>query len=231
MKMLRASILALTASLGLSLSASAADLGGGPRGRSIKDAPYIPPFTWTGLYVGAHVGYGWSDLDWQGIGTGSDTGSGGLAGGQIGYNIQAGRLVFGIEADISSSWIDGSTSCAGLDCSHDINWLASVRGRLGTTINDNRTLLYVTGGAAWADADYAVHDPATGTLVGSFSDRHAGWVAGAGIEHMLSSNLSMRAEYLYYSFDDVNAPGALAGVTTGLDSTVQTVRFGLNFKF
>ena len=121
---------------------------------------------------------------------GSHDGSGLLAGGQVGYNWQAGRLVYGVEADISSSWIDGSggnNDC----CGHTVNWLASVRGRAGLTAFDNRTLFYVTAGAAWADVDYSSN--------GSFSDTHFGWVAGAGIERALTPNLSARVEYLYYN--------------------------------
>src|SRR5262249_54831132 len=46
--------------------AAAADLGGAPR-RAVYDEPiaYGPAFSWTGLYIGAHVGYGWSEVDWQ----------------------------------------------------------------------------------------------------------------------------------------------------------------------
>lgn len=48
--------------------AAAADLGG--RGRIARGEPAPSyseesPFSWAGLYVGAHVGYGWSDIDWQ----------------------------------------------------------------------------------------------------------------------------------------------------------------------
>jgi outer membrane immunogenic protein len=93
-------------------------------------------------------------------------------------------------------------------------------------VNNNRTLLYATGGAAWADVDYA---SALGT---GFSHTHTGWVAGGGIEHMLTQNLTARIEYLYYGFDSVTAPaGALAGGPTNVNPTTQTVRFGLNFKF
>lgn len=239
MKVLRAGVLGIAALLLTIEGATAADLGGAPRRySSVKDAPYVAPFTWSGLYVGAHVGYGWSDADWQydlapGVSTSHD-GRGGLLGGQVGYNWQAGRLVFGLEADAASSWIDGGTSCpnAAVNCGHSINWLASLRGRLGATINDNRTLLYVTAGGAWAEADYAARDAMSGALLGSFTERHFGWVAGAGIEHMLISNMTARIEYLYYGFDGVTAPaGALGAGAAALEPSVQTVRFGLNFKF
>ena len=238
---MRPASLASAALLTLALvpSAVAADLGG-PRG-SLKDtpsAPAYPPtaFSWTGFYVGAHLGYAWSDVDWDfGGASASHSGSGWLAGGQIGYNLQVRQLVFGLEADASSAWLDGSTSCPNpaFVCSHSYDWLASLRGRVGVAVNGNRTLLYGTGGVAWADIDYAAKDAATGTLSGTgFSERHVGWVAGAGIEHMLSQNLSARLEYLYYGFDGTTAPaGSLGTGPAALTPATQTLRFGLNLKF
>ncbi|HJU31621.1 MAG TPA: outer membrane protein [Hyphomicrobiaceae bacterium] len=232
--------LALLASVASAQSAPAADLGGAPR-RPVYDEPipHQPAFSWSGLYIGANVGYGWSDVDWQfaaapGIGTGH-SGNGGLAGGQIGYNIQMRQFVFGAEADLSGAWIDGATSCPdpSFSCGHSFNWIGSVRGRGGITVNGNRTLLYGTAGVAWADVDYTAKDKGTGAVFGTgFSDTHVGFVAGGGIEHMLTPNLSARAEYLFYGFDSVTAPaGALGGGPATLDLNTQTVRFGLNYKF
>jgi outer membrane immunogenic protein len=236
---MRLCALALGIAAGIVLAPSAmmaADLGGGPPGRSIKDAPVndqprpsLPLYSWSGLYIGVHAGHGWSDVDWTAGGTtASDTGAGWLGGGQVGYNWQRGALVFGVEADISGSGIEGATPCptAAADCGHDVNWLASVRGRLGIAGNGNRTLFYATAGAAWADVDY------TATGAPGFSDRHFGWVAGGGIEHMLTSQLSARIEYLYYDFDGVTAPaGTLAGGAVDLDPSMHTVRAGFSFKF
>jgi outer membrane immunogenic protein len=240
MRTKRLLFLALVASVGLTHAAAAADLGGAPRRPVHDEQPtYGPVFSWTGIYLGAHVGYGWSDADWQfdatpAIST-NHSGTGGLLGGQIGYNIQVRQFVFGAEADLSSAWLDGSTACpsAAFNCGHSFNWMASVRGRAGVAVNNNRTLLYGTAGVAWADVDYAAKDAVTGATFGTgFSNTHVGWVAGAGIEHMLTPNLTARVEYLYYGFDSVTAPaGALAGGPASLDLNTQTVRFGLNFKF
>ena len=100
-------------------------------------------------------------------------------------------------------------------------------------MNNNRTLLYGTAGVAWANVDYSANDVVSGAPLGTgFSNTHVGWVAGAGIEHMLTQNLTARIEYLYYGFDSVTAPaGALGGGPAALDLNTQTVRFGLNFKF
>ena len=214
-------VLGLIGSCALSQAAFAADLGGAPRERIVEEAPYVRPFSWTGLYVGAHVGYGWSDVDWSEAGgfSGTHDGDGWVAGGQIGYNFQTGRFVYGVEADISSSGIDGGNDC----CGHSVDWLASVRARAGITGFDNRTLFYVTGGAAWADVEYS--------SIGDHSDTHFGWVAGAGIEHAFTPNMTARIEYLYYGFDEINAPIAPGGGPASIDPSTQVVRFGLNYKF
>jgi outer membrane immunogenic protein len=234
MRALRALLLGIAAGVALAPAAMAADLGGGPPRRgSIKDEPLQPPplptYSWSGLYIGVHAGYGWTDIDWTAGGTTvNDNGGGWLGGGQVGYNWQRGALVFGVEADISSSGIDGTTTCPGSAsaCSHDVNWLASVRGRLGVAANGGRTLFYGTAGGAWADVDYSA-TPGPG-----FSDRQFGWVAGGGIEHMLTPNVTARVEYLYYGFDGVTAPpGTLAAGPVNLDPSMQTIRFGLNLKF
>lgn len=236
MKKLHCFFAGVIACVALASPATAADLGG-----SIKDTPYAPPptyvdrpFSWTGLYVGAHVGYGWSQQDWDfalsAVSTNHD-GSGWLAGGQIGYNWQIHRLVLGIEGDASSAWIDGSTSCPNpaYSCSHSYDWLASIRGRAGITLNDNRTLLYATAGVAWTDISYATSGVGGVT---SLSDRQTGYVVGGGIEHMLTERLSARVEYLYYGFGDITAPaGTLDAGTTRLEPSTQAVRFGLNYKF
>jgi outer membrane immunogenic protein len=219
--------LALTIALASSAAvhappAAAADLGGRSKIAHSVPEPMPSPFTWAGYYVGVHAGYGWSSIDWQeGAFVGNHDGEGLLAGGQIGFNLQTGRLVYGIEADATASWVEGANSC----CGHNVEFLYSVRARLGLSSDDNRWLFYVTGGAAWADVDY-------GSVGSGHSDTHFGWVAGAGVERALAPNLTARLEYLYYDFDSLSAPAGSLGVgATELDPTLQTVRFGLNYKF
>src|SRR5215207_9821809 len=58
-------LLPSVALIGLTLTVSAADLS---RGTYVASAPYVavPVFTWTGFYVGANAGYGFSDRDHAG---------------------------------------------------------------------------------------------------------------------------------------------------------------------
>ena len=51
----------VAALVGVAGAANAADLY---KGGSLKDAPaYVPPPTWTGFYIGAHVGGFWADIN------------------------------------------------------------------------------------------------------------------------------------------------------------------------
>ncbi len=101
---LKIATLALLASVG---GAYAADM---PQAATpyIK-APVTPAYDWTGFYLGAMGGYGWSDQVRETVGGLTVTASsndlkGGFGGGTIGYNWQTGQVVFGIEAD--AAWSD-----------------------------------------------------------------------------------------------------------------------------
>jgi opacity protein-like surface antigen len=69
---------------------------------------------------------------------------------------------------------------------------------------DQRALLYVTAGVAWADADGTLYTSgrASSTTNPSFSFDDAGGVIGGGVEWAASQSLRVRAEGLYYWFDD-----------------------------
>ncbi len=96
----------------------------------------------------------------SGLGTGCGTSSGVIAGGQVGINQRAGNWIWGLEADANA--LPGSTtrSTAGIfpgsgttyvsSNTSKVNFLATVRPRVGTLVYDN-TLAYVTGGLAFAN--------------------------------------------------------------------------------
>jgi outer membrane immunogenic protein len=156
-------------------AANAADVYA--RGESLKDGPvaYMPAITWTGFYFGLNAGAAFQDNDVAIVSDDDDTSF--LAGLHAGYNWQTpGNFLFGIEADV--------------DFADDIDYLATVRGRLGWTAG--QTLFYATGGAAFLGFEDVLGD----------DDTETGWVVGGGIEHKLRDSVSVGLEGLYYAFDD-----------------------------
>src|SRR5690606_3376964 len=85
----------------------------------------------------------------------------------------------------------------------NFDWLATLRGRVGVAYD--RTLLYATGGLAWGkDLGFANNVLAIPPAVdrASGSSTRTGWVAGGGLEHAVTDNLSFKAEYLYMDLGD-----------------------------
>ena len=130
-------------------------------------APSLSPaFTWTGCYIGAHAGAGWTDktVSVPSIVPGvSVTGHtfGPLGGGQVGCNLQFGGWVIGIEGEGSAADIRGDTTqtIQGITgTAHaETDWLASATARLGWTWD--RWMIYGKGGAAWAGDKYSLSIP------------------------------------------------------------------------
>jgi outer membrane immunogenic protein len=216
--------------------AVAADLGPTP---PAKAPPYIAPlYDWTGFYFGGHAGPGWTSTtarDPTGAafaprGAGVNvTGTGWLAGGQLGYNRQLGAWVFGIEGDLSYTDIRGrTTSPFGVGLTTQSNWLGTVTGRLG--IAWDRTLLYAKAGAAFGETDYTARAPA---VVFRGADTRTGWTVGAGAEYALWDNWSVKAEYNYIDLGTRTVtPTAPAGAAP-LDAKVteHMIKLGANYRF
>jgi outer membrane immunogenic protein len=240
------SVLALAA-----FSANAADMYvPGPVGLGgYKDGPYVP--TWAGFYVGVNGGYGWGASskvdDLQTTGgvvtaetTTSFTPSGGFGGGQIGYNWQRDRLVFGIEADIQGADISGHATTslgAGLSASgsSDLDWFGTVRGRLGYAWGP--TLIYATGGFAYG----GIHDHVSkvdGGGPGSLSRNEVatGYVVGGGLEYAISPRWSLKGEYQFIDLGkgspmsvDVAVPPTKYFGELDPNHSYSTVRLGVNY--
>ena len=160
---------------------------------------------WSGFYVGAHVGYGEGYYDglWEGSADDYNPSildlSGILGGVHAGFNHQMDAIVLGIEGDITfTDWSDSKSPSVDYETlSGNINFLASLRGRVGIAFDD--ILLFGTGGFAMADADYKQNYDGT-TQTWDF--KKLGGVVGGGAEWAMSDNFSLRAEGLYYFLND-----------------------------
>jgi len=190
-----------------------------------EPVPVSSAYDWSGFYAGVHVGYGWGDTELSGSPTDLEV-DGFFGGGQIGYNIQSGNFVFGLEADIAASGADGDLDVVpgSAVLSTDVNWQATVRGRVGYAFDN--VLPYVTGGFAALDAESDLD--VAGTTY-EFSETYTGWTVGAGVELGFGDNLSAKIEYLYADFGEESFTSPFGTVDTDVSS--HTVKAGLNYRF
>ena len=188
------------------VSAMAADMAPPDRG------PLAALLNWTGAYIGADIGGAWSNIQSS---FGGGNASSVIGGVYAGYNWQlAPQWLIGIEGD--ANWAD-LTVPAG---SGDVNWLGSLRGRIGWSPTAT-TMLYFTGGAAWG----TVSIPGVDTLPAT--QTKTGWVVGGGLEWApWANNWLVRAEYLNYNFT-----GILLGAGSRTDLTISEARGGVAYKF
>jgi len=230
------SISAALLALGLSVPAKAADM-------PVKYVAPAPVFTWTGCYVGVHIGYKWgkSSHEYGGLFNGVPNNFGGLVpagtdltgdfnvngpvgGAQGGCNYQTGVWVWGVEVD------GGWSSASGQANPHppypfqtDVfttneRWLATARARLGWAAD--RWLWYVTGGGAWSGFDLNTSNPLVlnGLQRQPTRVNKTGWIVGVGTEYALLGGWSVKSEFLYANFGSMHygdEPGIVNGCVLG----------------
>jgi outer membrane immunogenic protein len=229
--------------------AQAADLWGPDHGGSIKDAPPPYVFSWTGFYIGAQAGLLTGDTQGkprfgcfagdalcfaaeQFFSTDYDM-TGGLYGGQIGYNFQwPGGAVVGIEGSFAGSTAngDGPSGVGLLVSERDVDWLATLTGRAGYAFG--RSLVYVKGGVAWADINTDVR--VGGIHILSGGETHLGWTVGVGYEHAITDRVTARLEYAHIDFDSEDHTLKLGGfplLRSEVEAEFDSLTLGINYKF
>ena len=215
-------LLAGAAVLSVATAASAADIPARPYAKAPAVAVVSPAYNWSGFYLGVMGGGGW----------GTDAGSGGFAGGTIGYNWQmpGSQFVFGVEVDAAGASIkDSVTEDIGggllLTTDSKINSFGSVAGRAGFAMD--AALIYAKGGYAWAN------NKATISAVGqSFSDSqtHTGYTIGGGVEYMFAPNWSAKGEYMFTSLGSENYNLLGEQLASG-NIDFHTIKVGVNYHF
>jgi outer membrane immunogenic protein len=205
------------------------------------------PYDWSGVYAGIFAGIGHTSSDWDGedddlvfdpvdIDESLDE-TAFLLGGLIGINFQHDSFVFGLEGDIAwfhSKEEENLDGAEGLDLTSEIDWLGSLRARLGLAAD--RTLFYVTGGLAFADAEHTWDDEGFGefNLDEESVDLDFGWVAGVGIEHAWTDNWLVRIEGLYFDLGSENGEANFEDDevdTFEVDQEIWVGRIGISYKF
>jgi outer membrane immunogenic protein len=229
-------------------------------------AATMSPPAWTGFYLGLNVG-GISERSnltgftpapgvlgsycffsgSPGVCTsGSQTATGVLGGAQIGYNFAYGQWVYGAEADFDLSNAKKTTSGANGPYTFFGNWTAktgiqdfgTARLRLGYDFNG--IMPFITGGLAYAKTadSFSGGSSFTGSPDAfSGTSWRTGYAVGGGIEMLLSRNISIKAESLFYDLGQqshtlTGAPAygfATFGVTDKMTGVLG--RIGINYLF
>jgi len=185
MRPMKTLLLCTTALAGVATVASAADLPVRKAPPRAVAAPVVS--TWTGCYVGGHIGGGWSRTNFDnnvfslsnpdlgdfsaGLDNESVNADGFLGGVQGGCNYQFyPNWVIGIEGTFSWADLNGSTTRTPFDPFSEgeggtltvevkKEWLATLVGRLGYT--QANWMLYALGGIAWVRDKYRVSGSTT----------------------------------------------------------------------
>jgi outer membrane immunogenic protein len=208
-------------------------------GYELSGKGFAPPpvYSWTGFYVGGHAGLATGNTEAQvpgfdGLADTDFSMDGGIYGGHVGYNYQAGAWVFGIEGTYAGSNVEGNgPSFVVLNVQRELDWLATVEGRLGYAFG--RSMIYARGGWAWAKLDTGVS--IAGFNIFSGDATHNGWTAGFGFEHALGDWLIGRVEYAHVDLDTENHALAFTGdgccLTDNVEGEIDTIRIGASIKF
>lgn len=219
----------LSASLLASATAYAADLNwnSAPAANNM----YSPSMasSWSGFYIGANGGFAFGSHESRSTAGGPITennSGGGTLGATAGYNLDMGGFVLGTEADLQWAAIGYSEDRGAGEFKSDIDFFGTIRGRAGMTFG--QVMPYVTGGFAAGRGTTSEPNGAGATV--SQSATHMGWTVGAGLEAQATSNISLKAEYLYVDLGTQEYAGLPSG---GLDVTQRfsVVRAGINYKF
>jgi len=225
------------------------------------DLPYAkaptmaaPVYDWTGVYVGVFGGGGYGNHNINNANgqagpstdfTANYSSTGGVAGGEVGYNWQSGNYLAGVEGSLFWSGIRGNDSsqfAAGafpgvtaIDADN-LRWGGALLARGGIVVD--RLLLFFTGGYAFGDIQHtntAVPQVAGFPVTDQFTVHANGLTGGGGIAYAITDNILTKIEYRFTNFNGYNRPGSPltpnGQISYTTETTYNTVTIGLDFKF
>lgn len=247
--------------LGVLISACLAQVGQAAEKR--KPRPQAPSSNWNGLQTGANGGNSSLAQNFAepgaflcpGAGTCTETPfdfsgrpSSFTAGSFLGYRVQSGTLVIGVEGDLA--WKKATTSVVQsgitkLDVKETFTgsmtqgWDGSLRGRLGILLAPS-LLAYATGGLAFGsvsgsfsyDAQYGSdYWAASVTGAKSWHDTRLGYTLGGGWEVDVGMGLKARLEYRFVDLGHISKDVPLTSKGCGSYSCGTNAHIDMNAAF
>jgi len=190
-------------------------------GLPVKAAIGPGPYNWSGFYLGGHFGWGSAKFAADASEPGGDRRAKSVLGGmQVGYNVQTGNIVWGLETDLSAG-----TRRVEIDGNGYINdLLASLRGRLGIAFDR----LLISGSAGFA----YVHGKTFTTSDTSHPIKFHKYkpVVGIAAEYAATPNLLYRIELLDY-LGKTNIGGNDGNDDGNRLKNTWSARVGISYKF
>ncbi len=201
---------------------------------AVIPAPYQEPAPQLrgGFHIGVNAGYGSGTYDVTVV-TLPDPpyrGTGPLLGGTIGYDYYGDGYMVGVEGDMSLADVEHDTNDVyGAKNSTNMQWLATLRGRVGLPVQD--AVFYATGGLALAGIRMERGPDSLGRAPGHDENVHYGWTIGAGAEVNLTDRISVKGEYLYVDLSEERYK--VSDVLPAIDTKFSGhfVRVGVNYNF
>lgn len=261
---------AALATLAAMTSVNAADIGSYKDTPYTMSPVASPAGHFGGAYVGGSINWEVLDVDQRGslsIETGNESfplfddklpgmsGEDFAGGAQIGYNFEFGRLYVGPvakfdlggpSASLNRTLEEGDDDGEGRVTGHlnfDVNWSATLAGKLGWAITD-RVGVYGLVGVGFVDADVngSVHMSAGDSPIGGIginssahSDTLTAFTYGAGVDLKISDQWRGFVEWQRFDLDSFDASGSalVDFLKYGYDgdATLDVVRVGVNYAF
>ena len=193
-------------------------------------------YDWSGFYVGLNAGGGSAHKCWTNTNAfgglaaataeGCHDATGALAGGQLGYRLQTGGWVFGVEAQGNWANFKGSnvSQVAPLATNQSrIDAVGLFTGQVGYAWSN--VLWYVKGGAAVSNDKYNGLITAPGTVFDQARETRWGGAVGTGVEFGFAPNWSVAAEYdhLFMGNRTLTFTGVPGGAPSRSDTVGQNV--------
>lgn len=127
--------------------------------------------------------------------------------GRFGYDRQMNQFVLGVVGELGTANLRDSVSAFSITpafytMTREIDFTAALRLRAGFVAAE-KTLIYATGGVAYAKMDQTHVSNNTANSFTVIADEDAwGFQLGAGIEQKISKKFSLGIEYLYTGYND-----------------------------
>jgi len=193
---------------------------------------------WNSMYAGMQGGYSWGDAEsdalWGPVGAVENFSykpEGATGGFHFGVSHRYQNVVIGLETDFEFGEIKGS-GVGDVNAVHtlDIDWMGSLRGRIGIT--EQNTLLYLTGGLAYANiATSQAEFNGNPIPFVSHEDVRTGWTVGGGVEQLIAPQITARLEYRYTDFGRASYLDGAWNMQETNRIDLHSLRFGLSVHF